>query len=301
MNPTAIIAGIIAAAGVFLIFSALIFPPRVRLEQTRQDPLHQLQERLDAAELPIQAKEFVLICLGITAGTALLGFALGAPVFGLVGLVLAPLLLWQQLESRRDKFHEQYADSLAEVVGLLREGFSATGAMNDALANAAKNGPDPAGADFREILSRKSLGDSLDVAFAPILDRRHEPYLNMVSEALTLKESQGGNAGEVLMGLETMIREQSALRKEIAAKQAQARLEAIIVSLAPIGFFLLLKLLPWMKGYEQGFYNSALGQLVLLVVLVFSVIAYVLSQRLATRGLNLEVQEVTVMVREVRA
>ncbi len=301
MDPTVIIFGIIAAAGIFMIFSALVFPPRVRLEQARRDPLRRFQERLDAAELPIQAKEFVLICLGGTAVLTLLGFALGAPVFGLAGLVLSPLLLWQYLESRRDKFHEHYADSLAEVVGLLREGFSATGAMNDALSNAARNGPDPAGADFREIYSRRNLGDSLEAAFAPILDRRREPYLNMVAEALTLKETEGGNAGEILMGLEIMIREQSALRKEIAAKQSQARMESIILSLAPLGFFLLLKLLPWMKGYEQGFYNTSLGQLVLLVVLVFSVIAYVLSRWLATRGLNLEVKEVTVMVREVRA
>jgi Flp pilus assembly protein TadB len=115
----------------------------------------------------------------------------------------------------------------------------------------------------------------------------------MVAEALTLKSQQGGNAGTVLLGLETMIRDQVALLKEIAAKQAQARLEAVIVSLAPMGFFLLMKVMPWMREYEAGFYSTLLGQMVVLVAVIFSIVAYVLSQRIATRGLDLVVKETT--------
>lgn len=292
MDAMLLIPALVAASGVYLAFAALVFPPAVRLATRRESPLERLQQRLDAAELPITAREFVLTAGGGTAAVALLAFFLGTPILAAVGCALVPLLLWQSLEGQRDTFRRAYAESLAEVVSLLREGFAATGSMRDAFHNAIDNGPDPAAADFRTAWERHELGETLEEAFGPILDRRRDPYLNMVAEALTLKNQQGGNAGEVLLGLETMIREQTVLRREIAAKQAQARLESTIVSLAPLGFFLLLKLLPWMREYERGFYATSLGQGVLLVALVFSIIAYVLSRRIATQGLNLEVKEI---------
>jgi len=298
-TSTWILFAVIASAGVFLAFAALVFPPRVRLEQRGGSPLARLQQRLDAAELSISAREFLVSILMIGAVALVVGTVLRTPVFGIAGMVMGPLLFWQSLESKRDKFRESYAESLAEVVSLLREGFAATGAMRDAFHNAVDNGPDPAAADFREVWTKHELGEPLEDAFGPLLERRRDGYLNMVAEALTLKSSHGGSASEVLAALETMIREQTNLRKEISAKQAQARLESTIVSLAPLGFFLLFKLLPWMRAYEGGFYNTALGQGVLLVVIVFSVIAYVVSRRLATRGLTLEVKEVTTVVMEV--
>lgn len=299
MENSLLLPALMGAAGVFLAYAGLVFPPSLRLQRAGGGPLAALQRRLDAAELPIAASEFALTVGGVALVMGVVGLALGAPALAAAGAVLAPLLLWQQLEAKRDQFREAYADSLAEVVSLLREGFAATGALRDAFFNAIENGPDPAAADFRDAWTRHDLGEELDDAFAPVLARRRDPYLSMVAEALTLKQQQGGNAGEVLLGLELMIRDQTALRKEIAAKQSQARIEATIVSLAPVGFFLLLKVLPWMRGYEQGFYSTALGQGVLLGALVFSVLAYVLSRRLATKGLTLEVKEVTTTLREV--
>ena len=78
----------------------------------------------------------------------------------------------------------------------------------------------------------------------------------------------------------------------MAAKQSQARLESTIVSLAPWGFFLGIKLLPWMRAYETGFYSTAMGQIVLVGAALFSMISFFMARRLATRGLTLEIKEV---------
>lgn len=297
MDGTMLIPALIGASGVYLTFAALAFPPSVRLARRGQTPLRRLQARLNAAELPITAQEFVTLSLGGGLGVTVVALFLRVPALGVAGFVLTPLLLWQRLAAKQQAFRRAYAESLAEVVSLLREGFSATGSLADAVQNAVHNGPDPAAADFRAVWERRQLGDELEVAFAPVQDRRRDPYLNMVAEALTLKSQQGGNAGKVLLGLETMIREQVALLKEISAKQSQAKLESVIVSLAPLGFFLLMKVLPWMRDYEQGFYSTVPGQIVVLIAVVFSIIAYVLSQRIATRGLDLEVKEATGVVR----
>jgi Flp pilus assembly protein TadB len=287
-----VIFALLAAAGAFLAFHGLVAPRVVRLDAPQKGLGKQLQARLDAAELPVTAREFTTLYVTLTAGVALMAVVLGTPALALAGAVIVPALLWQRFEARRDHFRQEYDESLAEVVQLLREGFAATGAMRDALHHVVRNGSAPAGADFAEVWNAQATGEGLEQAFAPIVERRRNPYLRMVAEALALKASEGGSAGEVLLGLETMIREQVILKREIAARQSQARMEAIIVSLAPIGFFLAVKILPWMRGYEGGFYSTALGQIVLAIAVVFSMLTYFLSRRLANSGLTLEVEEV---------
>ena len=207
-----------------------------------------------------ELRNLISVLVGLLALAAL---ALGAPALAVAGLIIAPALLWQRYEMRRDGFRQEYDESLAEAVQLLREGFSATGSLRDALDHVVSNGPDPAAADFREVWSAQATGETLEEAFGPVLERRRNPYLRMVAEALTLKAQEGGDVGKVMEGLETMIREQTHLRREIRAKQSQARLESLIVSAAPILFFLAMKLMPWMREYEQGFYRSLTGQIIL--------------------------------------
>jgi len=294
MTITVLLA-MVAGAGIFLAFSGLVLPRQVRLEQPAQvRGLAALQAKLDAAEMPVTAVEFLTTCglvAAIGVGVAVL---LGAPALAVAGVLLGPALIWQRMEGQRDKFRQAYDESLAEGVQLLREGFSATGILRGALDHAARNGPEPAASDLREVWRAQAAGTDLGDAFAAVVARRRNPYLRMVAEALTLKATEGGNAGEVLLGLETMIREQIALRREIVAKQAQARLESTIVSLAPIGFFLAVKLVPWMKEYEAGFYSTLLGQIALTVALIFSAVAFFMARRLATRGLTLDVKETAV-------
>jgi tight adherence protein B len=291
MNPIPILA-LTAAAGVFLAFCGLVIPPGVRLERPERGLLKELQRRLDAAELPITAGEFVTSSTVLAVGVALFALFLGAPALAAAGLLVAPVALWQRYEGRRDDFRQAYDESLAESVQLLREGFSATGSLRDALDHVVHNGPDPAAADFQEVWKAQATGEGLEAAFAPVLERRRNPYLRMAAEALALKTTEGGSIGEVIRGLETMIREQTHLRREIAAKQSQAKLESLIVSAAPVVFFLAMKLLPWMREYEQGFYRTLLGQIVLSGAIVFAMASYVMSRRIATRGLTMEVEEV---------
>jgi len=289
-----LVLALIAGAGVFLAFSGMVIPRSVRLARPGREksPLGRLQARLDEAEMPVTAREFASVYIGLIAVSLFLAFVLAAPIFVLVGAILGPVVLWQRYEGQRDKFRQKYDESLAEAVQLLREGFSATGVLRDALDHVVRNGPDPAAADFREVWRGMATGKSMAEAFDPVVERRNNAFLRLVAEALTLKAEEGGNARDVLLGLETMIRDQVMLKREVLAKQSQARLESTIVSLAPWGFFLAIKLLPWMHEYEGGFYSTFLGQIVLVGAAIFSMLSFFMSRRISTRGMSLEVEEV---------
>lgn len=283
---------LLAAAGAFLFAHALLSTRHVRLQQPAElQGLQRLQAKLAAAELPITAREFLATSGAIAIASAVIGLLLSAPALAVAGLIIGPILIWIRLEAQRDKFRLAYDQSLAECVQLLREGFAATGALRSAIDHAARNGLDPAAVDFRELWSLYVSSQDWSDAFAPIVARRRNPYLRMVAEALALKAKEGGSIGEVLIGLETMIREQVVLRKEITARQAEARIESVIVSLVPIGFFLGMKLLPFLQHYEGGFYATLGGQAALAVAMLLSVIAFTAARYLAGQGLSLEVKE----------
>ena len=97
--------------------------------------MSRLQARLDAAELPVTAREFTSIYVVLIVVAIVLAFILQAPILILAGAIIGPAILWQRYESQRDKFRQAYDESLAEATQLLREGFSATGALPDALAD----------------------------------------------------------------------------------------------------------------------------------------------------------------------
>lgn len=291
-----LVLALIAGAGVFLAFSGMVIPRSVRLARPGQEKsiLGRLQARLDAAEMPVSAREFVSVYVGLIVVSILLALVLAAPIFVLVGAILGPVLLWQRYESQRDKFRQEYDESLAETVQLLREGFSATGVLRDALDHVVRNGPDPAAADFREVWNGMATGKSLEESFDPVVERRNNAYLRLVAEALALKSVEGGSARDVLLGLETMIRDQVMLKREVLARQSQARMESTLVSLAPWAFFLAIKLLPWMREYESGFFSTLLGQLTLVGAAIFSMLSFFMSRRISTRGMSLEVEEAPV-------
>lgn len=158
---------LLAGSGIFLLFSGLVMPRRVRLEQpTQVRGLAALQAKLDAAELPITAAEFLTTCALVAAIGVVVAVLLGAPALAVAGVSLGPALVWQRLESQRDKFRQAYDESLAEGVQLLREGFSATGIRRGALDYAARNGPEPASSDLREVWRAMAAGTDLGDAFA---------------------------------------------------------------------------------------------------------------------------------------
>ena len=283
----------LAASGVFLFYAGLVFPPRVQLTQPAQARgLLSLQARLDAAELPITARELMIVLVIAASISGLLALLLVAPALILAGVTVVPAIFWQRLETQRDKFRLAYDTSLAQCVQLMREGFATTGSLITAIDQAVRNGSEPAATDFREVWRGCSVGTDFKDAFTVVTARRRNPNLRMVADVLTLKDTEGGTAGEVLLGLETMVREQVTLRREIAAKQAQVRTETLIVCLAPLTFFLILKLVPSMRVYEHGFYSTWPGQVALTTVVLLSAAAFFLSRRLALRGLTIEAREV---------
>lgn len=283
----------LAGAGVLLAWIGATTRPFVRVAPAdRQGLLARLDARLQAADIPLTSREFLLT--GLAIGAALAGGALailGPTVLSAVVLLVGPVVYWQVWTAKQERYRRDYILALDKAIETLLRAYSANPNLNAALQEATPYMLEPVRSDFVQVVTALQTGTTISDAVYQVAERRRSPYFDMLAEALAVREQQGGKLKGVLQGLQSLMHGVIQIQNEVRARQTQPKLEGTIVAVAPFGFLVLLKLV--MAQYEGGFYATLEGQIVLAVAIVFSGLAYLLSQRIAKAGLDLEPQGAT--------
>ena len=176
------------------------------------------------------------------AGIALVATA-GAPVVVLVALVCAaaglatPRVLRQrrrQVGSRRRR--GQLPAALDRLATALRSGASVPLALTEAGGSLAP----PLGPELAALGRQAAAGR----AVVEVLDRwsaRHDDTgTRLAATALALATTVGGAPGRAVDGVAATLRERLDLADERRALSSQARLSALVLALAPVGFAVVL-------------------------------------------------------------
>src|SRR4051794_30066480 len=130
---------------------------------------------------------------------------------------------------RLRKFEEQFPEAIDLIGRSLRAGH----AFSTGLAMAAEEIPQPVGAEFKLLYDRQSFGMPLAEAmrdFAvriPLIDARF-----FVTAVLTQRET-GGNLGEVLDNLASVIRERFKVKRQVRVLTAHGRITGWILAGLP--------------------------------------------------------------------
>jgi tight adherence protein B len=234
----------------------------------RRDLSDGIDVRLEAAGLPIRTAEWLLLHVGITAGTALVFMLLGggrlAPT--LVGLVLgfvAPWLLLSIRQSRRENaFLAQLPDTLQLLAGGLQAGYSLPQAMDSVV----RESKPPISVEFSRALIETRLGMSPEEALDGIAGRTHSRDFSWIVMAIRIQREVGGNLAELLGTVAETLRERERVHREVRSLSAEGRLSAWILGLLPVVFTVYLVLA---KGaYLAPLYQEPLGRLMILTALV---------------------------------
>lgn len=125
--------------------------------------------------------------------------------------------------------------ALDEVVRGLRSGVSLTQAFAEAAAL-----PGPLGRDLREVVFVAAHGGGLGAALEAWARRRPLPGVRLTVAALTLGLDAGGAQARAVDGVATTLRERQQLAAEVRALASQARLSAVVLTVAPLGFAALM-------------------------------------------------------------
>ena len=146
---------------------------------------------------------------------------------------------WKMLSIRPT--HRRREQKLAErafpdAIDRMARALGSGSALPDAMHSAARSAPSVLAAELATVAAsaERSLPDALDSwARRPDLSRQ------LTVAALSLGRSTGGNRARALEGVARTIRERQALGDEVRVQSAQARLSAIVVGAAPVGFAVL--------------------------------------------------------------
>lgn len=267
----AAISAILFAEGVYLLFfSAASYRSRINrrlalLSDTpdRQNILVQLRRERGLTsggdfKLPIVSLNRLVMQSGLSIGLTRLG------VFSGVGVVVAfavllvlrgnvieaalealaialigPYLVLRMLRARRQKkFGLQLPDSIDIIVRSLRAGHP----VPIAVTMVARETADPVGTEFGIVADEITYGADLETAMRNLYFRVGQDDLPLFVTAVAIQGSTGGNLGEILENLSSVIRQRFKMRRKIKALASEGKMSAMLLSALPIGMFFIVQI-----------------------------------------------------------
>src|SRR5262245_63788587 len=118
----------------------------------------------------------------------------------------------------------------------------------------AREMQDPIGSEFGIVVDEITYGADLETALRNLFFRIGTDDLPLFVTAVAIQRSTGGNLGEILENLSSVIRQRFKMRRKIRALAAEGRASALILSSLPIGMFAVIQFL------VQNFYGSVWQQ-----------------------------------------
>jgi len=154
------------------------------------------------------------------------------------GFVL-PILVLRYLRGRRHKkFGAQFPDALDMIVRSLRAGHP----VPIAISMVSREMRDPIGSEFGILADEITYGSDLETGLRNLYFRVGQDDLPLFVTAVAIQGTTGGNLGEILQNLSTVIRERFKMRRKIRALAAEARASALILSSLPIMIFAAIQI-----------------------------------------------------------
>jgi tight adherence protein B len=183
------------------------------------------------------------------------------------------------LRTRRERQVEerelQFAiDAIGSAGRALRSGIPMTGV----LGILAEEGRGQTQLAFREIVSREALGEDLASSVRAVLLPSRIPALRSFGLALIQQISAGGNLSDVTDRLAMSLVERARVRRRIRTILAYGRSAAIVLSITPL--IAVPVLCQLVEGYSNLLFDSAKGQVLLVMAALMIVVGGVSIQRM---------------------
>jgi tight adherence protein B len=161
-----------------------------------------------------------------------------ALLIALLCATVLPYLVLRVLRSRRQKaFGAQFPDSLDMIMRSLRAGHP----VPVAISMVAREMKDPIGSEFGIVADEITYGADLESGLRNLYFRVGQDDLPLFVTAVAIQGTTGGNLGEILQNLSTVIRDRFKMRRKIRALASEARASALILSSLPIAIFFVIQ------------------------------------------------------------
>lgn len=205
------------------------------------------------------------VLLYLQTGAFLMSLAIGA----FAGLGLPHLIVGFFIKKRTADFTAKFPDAIELLVRGLRSGLPVT----ETLAVVAQEVPGPVGLEFKGIVERIKIGNTMEDSLQETADRLGIPEFNFFCITLAIQRETGGNLAETLSNLADVLRKRSQMKLKIKAMSSESKASAMIVGSLP---FIVFVLIYWVNPtyiggffYEERLIVAGLGGLVWMSIGVF--------------------------------
>jgi tight adherence protein B len=216
---------------------------------------------------------FSVLFLGLGPGLAL-------PLTGAAALLAPVFVLRYAQRQYQSKFLAVFPDALDLLGRAVKAGLP----VFDAMEVAAREIPDPVGAEFRKTLEEVRIGVEIDEALRHTAGRIRIPDFHFYMVALVLQRRTGGSLAETLGNLSAIIRRRKELRLKVRALTAEAKASVIVLSVLP--FLTAVGMLIIAPDLMRVLLTDPRGRFMIGVALVSQIVGIIVMSRMIKRSLR---------------
>jgi tight adherence protein B len=234
------------------------------------------------ADLPVPPAGAWTAWMAVLAGGVLVALVAGGP--GLAGVAVValgpgPALVLRSRRGTADARIEQALPvALEGVARSLRSGASLRQAIEEA-GRAGAGGGRALAAELSRAAAEAAQGASLVAALEAVAVRRPLAGVRLGVAALCLGAETGGAQARAVDGVAATVRERLAVAAELRALSSQARISALVIGLAPVGFGAFAATTD--PRTAQFIFHTPAGLVLLVGGLILDTLGWLWMQRLA--------------------
>jgi tight adherence protein B len=263
----------VLAAGLLLTVSPWLWPRREVRAARPIRWVESMRERLVQAGLGsvgvgvVVAVSSLLAVVAAATVFATIGVVALAIAAGVVGFLVPSMVIGWRARARRKATRVVWPDVVDQLVSGVRSGL----ALADSVVILAHTGPATTRASFARFEADYRATGNFAVCLDSLKERLADPVADRIVETLRMSREVGGSElTTVLRNLSAYLRQESAIRSEVEARQSWIMNAAKLGVAAPWVVLLLLSTRP----EAAASYNSAAGAALIVAGLIVSFVAY---------------------------
>jgi tight adherence protein B len=209
-----------------------------------------LARELARADLVLKPSEFLAIRVGAMLGVPLVMIILSpfvsvfaSPLIWIIGVVIGYWVPRFWLNRRKSKRLKAFNGGLADTIMLLANSLRAGSSFLQAVEMIVREAQPPISTEFARVIREVNLGLPLDDALANLQRRVRSDDLDLMTTAIAIHHTVGGNLAEILDSIAYTIRERVRIKGEIKTLTAQQRMSGYVVGFLPVALVILLSVI----------------------------------------------------------
>ena len=195
--------------------------------------MKKLDTMLRQADTNITVSRLLFFCgiAGLMAGLA--AYTVAPAAIAVLAAIIASLLPIIFASRKRKKRLNKFNSQLPDTLDLLSRSLSVGHAFSESLHQVAAEMPEPIATEFRITFEEQKLGLSTKAALDRLSERVPLLDLRLCVTAMHIQRETGGNLGEVLDNLASVIRERFKVKRQVRVLTAHGRITGWILAGMP--------------------------------------------------------------------